>query len=96
MNKEARDHLAAHRKYVTLEYAKAIGNNMETCRDFGVARSSFYEWKKAYAKGGKAGLLRKKPIARSHRLFSGFSNTIEKPRHLPVAGFQSSTRGLTD
>ena len=66
MNKEARDHLAAHRKYVTLEYAKAIGNNMEACQDFGVARSSFYEWKKAYAKGGKAGLLRKKPIARSH------------------------------
>jgi hypothetical protein len=27
MNKEARDHLAAHRKYVILEYAKAIGNN---------------------------------------------------------------------
>jgi len=36
MNKEAREHLAAHRKYVILEYAKAIGNNLETCRDFGV------------------------------------------------------------
>ncbi len=66
MNKEARDHLAAHRKYVILEYAKAIGNNLETCRDFGVPKSTFYEWKKAYAEGGKAGLLRKKPIARSH------------------------------
>ena len=32
MNKDAREHLAAHRKYVILEYAKAIGNNLETCR----------------------------------------------------------------
>ncbi len=28
MNKEAREYLAAHRKYVILEYAKAIGNNV--------------------------------------------------------------------
>ncbi len=66
MNKEAREHLAALRKWVILEYAKAIGNNLETCREFGVPKSSFYEWKKAYAEGGKAGLLRKKPIAKSH------------------------------
>ena len=49
MNKEARDHIDAHRKYVILEYAKAIGNNLETCRDFGVPKSTFYEWEKAYA-----------------------------------------------
>ncbi len=66
MNKEAREHLAAHRKWVILEYAKAIGNNLEACREFGVPKSSFYEWKKSYAEGGKAGLLRKKPIAKSH------------------------------
>ena len=66
MNKEAREHLAAHRKWVILEYAKGIGNNKEACLEFGAPKSTFYEWKKAYAKGGKAGLLRQKPIARSH------------------------------
>jgi len=53
MNKEAREYLAAHRKYVILEYAKGIGNNKKACRDFNVPKSSFYEWKKAYAEGGK-------------------------------------------
>ena len=66
MNNEVRDAFAAHLKYVILEYAKGIGNNRETCREFGVARSSFYEWKKAYAKDGNAGLHHKKPIAKSH------------------------------
>jgi len=66
MNKEAREHLAAHRKYVILEYAKGINNNKKACQDFNVPKSSFYEWKKAYAEGGKAGLLRRKPIARNH------------------------------
>ena len=56
MNKEAREYLAAHRKWVILEYAKGIGNNKKACREFGVPKSTFYEWKKAYAKGGKAGL----------------------------------------
>jgi transposase InsO family protein len=66
MNKEASEHLAAHRNFVILEYAKGIGSNKQACLDFGVPKSSFYEWKKAYAEGGKAGLLRKKPIAKSH------------------------------
>ena len=43
-----------------------VGNIKEACRDFNVSRSSFYRWKKAYAKEGKVGLTRKKPVARSH------------------------------
>ena len=35
-------------------------------KEFDVPRSSFYDWKRAYAREGKAGLLRKKPIAKSH------------------------------
>jgi transposase InsO family protein len=66
MNNEAREVLAAHRKYAVLGYAETIGNVQEACRDFGVARSSFYRWKKIYDKEGKAGLIRKKPVARSH------------------------------
>ncbi len=66
MNKEAREVLAARRKYAVLGYAETIGNVQEACRDFEVARSSFYRWKKVYDKEGKAGLIRKKPVARSH------------------------------
>jgi len=66
MNKEAQEALAAHRKFVVLEYAQAIGNVQEACKDFGVPRSSFYRWKKVYSAEGKAGLIRKRPIARSH------------------------------
>jgi len=66
MTREVRDALAAHRKLVILEYAKGIGNVKAACRDFEVARSSFYCWKKAYAKDGWEGLIRKKPIAKSH------------------------------
>ncbi len=66
MNKEVKDILNQRRKLMVLEYAKAIGNAAEACRDLDVSHSSFYDWKKAYDKEGKAGLLRKKPIPKSH------------------------------
>jgi hypothetical protein len=49
--------------------------------DFGVPRSSFYRWKKAQAAEGKAGLLRKRPIANNHprRIPAEF---VEKILHL--------------
>ena len=68
MNSEVRDALAVRRKAAILQYAQGIGNVKEACRDFNVPRSSFYRWKKAYAKEGKVGLTRKKPIAKSHPL----------------------------
>ena len=61
-----RDELKYRKKLLVLEYARGIGNNAEACRDFNIPDSSFYEWKKAYKKEGKAGLRRKKPVAYSH------------------------------
>ena len=61
-----RDELKYRKKLLVLEYARGIGNNAEACRDFNIPDSSFYEWKKAYEKEGKAGLRRKKPVAYSH------------------------------
>ena len=66
MINEVRDALAARRKYQILEYARAIGSVKEACCDFGVPRSSFYRWKKAYSKEGRVGLARKEPVAKSH------------------------------
>ncbi len=50
MNSEAREALAAHRKFVILEFAQAIGNVQEAYRDFGIPRSSFYRWRKVSKK----------------------------------------------
>jgi transposase InsO family protein len=66
MTREVRNALAAQRKFTILDYARIIGDVQEACRDFGVPRSSFYRWRKAYSAEGKAGLVRKKPVARSH------------------------------
>jgi len=66
MTSEVRNALDTQRKLIALRYAKVIGNVGEACRDLGVARSSFYRWKNAFAAEGRAGLVRKKPIARSH------------------------------
>ena len=66
MNKEVEDILNQRRKLMIFEYAKSIGRVSQTCQDLGIARSSFYEWRNAFEREGKAGLLRKKPIPKSH------------------------------
>jgi transposase-like protein len=63
MNLEQKEIL---RKKRVLEYAEACGNVLKTCRHFGVSRSNFYIWRTAYRLQGDAGLVRKKPVARSH------------------------------
>lgn len=54
------------RKKRVLDHAQRTGNVWRTCRYFGVARSTFYLWKQAHEKHGDAGLVRKKPVAKSH------------------------------
>ncbi len=54
MNKAQRD---IRRKKRVLEHAARIGNVRKTCRYFGVARSGFYVWKKAYETHGDEGLV---------------------------------------
>ena len=56
---EVRDAFRVHYKWTVLEYSQACRTVGQACRDFGVPRSTFYCWKKAYDEGGKAGLARK-------------------------------------
>ena len=51
-----RDELRFRKKLLVLEYTRGLGSNAKACRDFNIPDSSFYEWKKAYEKEGKAGL----------------------------------------
>jgi transposase InsO family protein len=81
MIKNIRDELKIGFKMAVLEYAHLCGNASKACREFEVQRSSFYTWKKAHDADGKAGLVRKKPIARSHpRQLS--SEVVEKILYL--------------
>ena len=54
------------RKRQVLEYAVRIRNIRKTCRHFGIPRSLFYVWRAAFERDGEAGLVNKRPVARSH------------------------------
>jgi len=51
---------------LVLDYAEEIGSDAKSYREFDVPKSTFYEWKKIFKENGAAGLIPKKPIAKSH------------------------------
>jgi len=55
MHKEAREELRVRFKYVVLEYANHVGVT-KACREFNVACSTFYRWKKKFDQEGRFGL----------------------------------------
>lgn len=65
MHKEAREELHLRFKLLVLEWSTHFGPT-KACREFEVAKSTFYEWKNAYKRDGVAGFKRKKPVAHSH------------------------------
>lgn len=65
MSKSERD---IKRKLRVLKYYWERGNVAKTCRHFGIARQSFYDWKKAYDQFGEQGLINKKPCPKTPRL----------------------------
>jgi len=66
MQKEVREAFRIHFKWTVLEYAKVCRTVAKACREFEVPRSTFYNWKRAFDNEGKAGLARKKSVARNH------------------------------
>jgi hypothetical protein len=44
-----------------LEHFKEQGNVAKTCRHFGIARQTYYDWKVRYGKSGDEGLINNKP-----------------------------------
>ena len=42
------------------------GDVTKTCHEFEIPRLLFYNWRKKFNKGGREGLVRKKPIPLSH------------------------------
>lgn len=66
VTKEIKEYLKFRRKLFILNYAKELGNTAKALREFDVNKSTFYKWKKDYEADGPDGLIRKKPVARSH------------------------------
>ena len=63
----AKDIIAARSKIYLLEYiSKSKKSVLQECLEFGIPRSTFYEWKKKYELESKDGLVRKKPMANNH------------------------------
>jgi transposase InsO family protein len=63
MNEEQR---IVQKRLRVLEHAQKTGNARKTCRYFGIARSSFYRWKRAFDRDGESGLVNKPRVARNH------------------------------
>ncbi|MDM1139172.1 IS481 family transposase [Empedobacter sp. R132-2] len=63
--KEIQNYLTYSKKIQVLKYAKEYGNNAIAYKFYGVKKSTFYKWKKAYEEHGEEGLLRKKTIPRT-------------------------------
>lgn len=68
-------------KKLALEYAELSGSDAKSYRWLEVPKSTFYQWKKAYAMAGEAGLIGKKPVAKSHPRQLP-SEVVEKVIHL--------------
>lgn len=78
MNEDQRE---IRRKLRILEHAEKTGSVSVTCRYFGIGRSSFYRWRKAYRRDGVEGLTNARPIARSHPNRTP-AEVVEKVLHL--------------
>ena len=78
MNDQERE---IQRRLRVFRHAELCGNIHQTCRYFGLARSTFYRWKVEYDKFGDAGLIRKPPTARDHPLAIP-PEIVEKVLHL--------------
>jgi transposase InsO family protein len=53
-------------KKLVLEYAEECGRDVKSYKEFGVSRSTFYQWRKAFREHGAVGLIPQRPIALHH------------------------------
>ena len=60
------DEREIRRKLAVLKRAEEIGSAAKAYRYFGIPRSTYFRWRKAYVEHGEQGLINKKPIPGSH------------------------------
>jgi hypothetical protein len=74
------DRESQHRLRI-LTHAEEAGHVGQTCRYFGIGRTSFYRWKATLDRHGEAGLVRKKLIPKNPK-----NNTASLGVRVLVAG----------
>ena len=67
----------AQQRLSVLELARELGNVAEACRQRGMDRTSFYEWKRRFQTQGFDGLKDLPPIHKSHPQTTA-PETVEK------------------
>lgn len=73
----------AQQRLSVLELARELGNVAEACRQRGMDRTSFYEWKRRFQTQGFEGLKDLPPIHKSHPQTTP-PETVEKIRALAL------------
>ena len=81
--RDAASKLAQHRLSV-IELARELGNVAEACRQRGLDRTSFYEWKRRFQTQGFEGLKDLPPIHKSHPQTTA-TEVVEKIKTLALA-----------
>lgn len=67
IEKRAKEIIRFKRKLLIIQLIEKFNKNVKKeLKEFGVARSTYYSWKKKYDLDGEEGLKRKKPVARNH------------------------------
>lgn len=74
----------AQSRLSVLELAKELGNVAEACRQRGLDRTSFYEWKRRFQTQGFEGLKDLPPIHKSHPQTTP-PETLERIKDLALA-----------
>ena len=77
MNEEQR---LVQKRLRVLEHAKKTGNVRKTCRYFGIGRSSFYRWKRAFDREGESGLVNKPGVLTNGLSDSQLGKVCSVPR----------------
>ena len=91
--RDLKDQRLIDAKISLLQLSKELGNIQKACRVAGIARSSFYEIKRAYEKFGREGLVSRRKGKKQQEIHRGEENKVlEFTRKYP--GY--SYRRLTD
>ncbi|WP_417625106.1 IS481 family transposase [Paremcibacter congregatus] len=60
------DEKEIRRKLAVLKRAEEVGSAAKAYRYYGIPKTTYFRWKKAYRAHGEQGLINKKPIAKRH------------------------------